>query len=300
MQRMRSVVTTNPLRAMMPDKPTFSQSMPAVSDELSLDRQVGAISPELAIASAKLAERSQQIDRAREQYQRAVTTAPNNLAALRAAAHFEDRQGQFGAAEHLYRRAMAASGGDASTLNDLALCTARQGRLDESQALLQQAVAKVPDKPLYRNNLATVLVEKNEIDGAIAELSAVHPPGVAEFNVARLLEKRGRGAEAATYFAQAAAIDPSLANPQLAQVAPNPPLTDPRMARSVLVSQSTSENWSAPVAQPPSVPASMPLTAPAWTPAVAPNDITPIESSEWSATPAASESSGPRLLPPVR
>ncbi len=301
MERMRGMVTTNPLRAMMPKKPAYSQTKPAANDELNLNRPMGPITPELHVASAKLAERSQQIDSAREHYQKAVTTAPNNLSALRAAAHFEDRQGQFGAAEHLYRRAMAASGGDAGTLNDLALCTARQGRLDESRALLKQAVAKVPDKALYRNNLATVLVESNDIEGAIAELAAVHPPGVAEFNVARLLEKRGRTDEAAVYFAQAAAIDPALANPSVAQAAPSTPLADPRLARSALVSQPASENWSAPAVQSPSTS----LATPAWSPAVSPRDITPMErtpadSTQWSATPPTVDNAGPKLLPPVR
>jgi Tfp pilus assembly protein PilF len=318
MQRLRGLATTNPLRGMMPQKPAYSTTPPAPDDVLSLDKPVGKPTPELLVATAKMSERQGQHDAARRQYQQAVIAAPNSVTALRAAAHFEDRQGEFPAAEHLYRRAMAASNGDASTLNDLALCVARQGKLEESKSLLQQAVAQHPQKALYRNNLATVFVELGDERAALGELMAVHPPAAAHFNVATLLEQRGQSDAAASYFAQAASIDPSLATPQVASTSRQPlvprstPLVDPRMASTPVGPSSVPMHEGRPtfsmVDSTPWTPAS-PATSldespsAAWTPAAAPAEVTPIiETQRGAAMPTlpASRADGPKLLPPVR
>jgi tetratricopeptide (TPR) repeat protein len=65
-----------------------------------------------------------------------------------------------------------------------------------------------PDKALYRNNIAKVLIEQNQFEAAIAHLGAVNEPAVANYNMAALLEERGRSDEAVSYLQRALAMKP--------------------------------------------------------------------------------------------
>jgi Tfp pilus assembly protein PilF len=188
-------------------------------DPISLQRPVGPPSPDLLIATAQLCERQGQIEQARHHYSRALAIAPTNIDALLGAARMEDRLGKLDVAEQLYRRAVATNPRNTRALNDLALCLARQGQVAESAQLLERAIQIQPEKPLYRNNIATVLVELDRDREALAHLSAVHGPAVANYNLGHLLTKRGRGDEAASYFLAAAEIDPRFGQAQAALAA---------------------------------------------------------------------------------
>jgi tetratricopeptide (TPR) repeat protein len=135
---------------------------------------------------------------------------PGNVEVLRAAARMEDRLGQLAVAENLYGQAVSANPGHAGALNDLGLCLARQGKLEQSVQVIEQAIQLQPEKPLYRNNAATVLVEMRQDHRALAHLAAVHNAADANYNFGQLLVQRGRPGDAAQYFQ--AAIDQ---NPQM-------------------------------------------------------------------------------------
>jgi hypothetical protein len=135
---------------------------------------------------------------------------PTDVEILRAAARMEDRQGQLPLAESLYQRAVAANPQHAGALNDLGLCLARQGKLQQSAQCIEQAIHLQPDKPLYRNNAATVFVEMRQDQRALAHLSAVHGPAASNYNLGRLLVDRGRSHEAVAYFQAALDADPTM------------------------------------------------------------------------------------------
>src|SRR5690606_190013 len=97
---------------------------------------------------------------------------------------------------------------DAAPLNDLGLCYARQGKYGDSVEMFRRAVTLDPLKPLYRNNLATVLVELDRAPEAVEQLATVHNQSVALYNVGFLLNKRGQQAEALSYFERALESDP--------------------------------------------------------------------------------------------
>jgi Tfp pilus assembly protein PilF len=179
-------------------------------DSIALSNGSPPPSPELFIAAAKLSERNGQIDRARQQFHQGLTMAPKHVPGLIEFGRLEDRQGRLPEAEKLYRTAVAVNPHNPTALNDLALCVARQGNLEDSTRLLQQAIDIQPDKPLYRNNMATVLIEQQRDQEALAHLTAVHGPAVANYNVGHLLSKRGRAQDASRYFAAALEIDPQM------------------------------------------------------------------------------------------
>jgi hypothetical protein len=87
---------------------------------------------------------------------------------------------------------------------------AREGKLEPSVQVLEQAIHLQPDKPLFRNNVATVLVELHQDQRALGHLAAVHNPAEANFNLGQLLVDRGRPADASMYFQAALQLNPGM------------------------------------------------------------------------------------------
>src|SRR5690606_2539828 len=105
--------------------------------------------------------------------------------------------------------------------NDLGLCYARQKRHDEAIEMLDRAIKLQPHNKMYRNNLATVLVEVGRTDTAWSHLTAVNEPAVAHFNMGFLLHKQQQNDVAEQHLQMALQADPSLAAAQklLAKIA---------------------------------------------------------------------------------
>jgi tetratricopeptide (TPR) repeat protein len=201
----------------MPGASVFTgdkQSAASAPDKLSLETPIAPATPQYYIALAQMAERQNQPAQARTQLQQAIAKWPRDVDLLRAAARLEDRQGNLPTAEMLYNRAVAANPQHAGAHNDLGLCLARQGKMAQSVQALEQAINLQPDKALYRNNVATVLVEMRQDQRALAHLSAVHGAAESNFNIGQLLADRGRPHEAYTYYQQALALDPSMQSAQ--------------------------------------------------------------------------------------
>jgi Tfp pilus assembly protein PilF len=180
------------------------------NDSISLSTPVGAPNPQLFISAAQLCESKGEVDKARANYNQALSMWPGQVDVLRAAARMEDRIGQMPVAESLYRQAVTANPQHAGAHNDLGLCLARQGKLEASVTEIEQAVQIQPTKALYRNNAATVLVEMREDQRAIAHLAAVHGAAEANYNFGQLLVQRGRPADATQYFQAAVQQNPQM------------------------------------------------------------------------------------------
>ena len=200
---------------------------------------------DLYVSAARVYETQHNIEAAESQYQRALKISATDLAALVGYAHLLDRQGRLDEATNYYLKAVEHHPGNASAHNDMGLCYARRGMLDHSIAELSKAVELAPEKPLYRNNIATVFVEKGQPQQALEHLSVGQEPGVAHYNLASLLQKRGQASAAAYHFAEAARHDPSLAIQQ--QTAQSIASTaGPRVTGARAVEQSTSAQTAMP------------------------------------------------------
>jgi Flp pilus assembly protein TadD len=125
-------------------------------------------------------------------------------------ARLYDRIGRYDEALIFYGRAAQVDKNSAAIQNDLGLCLARADNMKDAAAALRRAVALDPKKVLYRNNLATVLIELDRSDEAYQTLVGVHGEAVAHYNVGYLLAKRNRKADALRHFEQALASDPNL------------------------------------------------------------------------------------------
>ncbi len=200
-------------------KPALNQK----SDPATLFTKKNKPGADLYVTMAKLREQAGDIAEAEKLYQKGLKTDPKSLDALMGYAHLEDRRGHLEAATKLYKRAIAAHPDEVSPYNDLGLCFHRQGRLSESAQTLRHAVDLQPERTLYRNNLATVLVDLDRHDEAFKELSATGSPAMAHYNLANLLHRKGDDTAAVDHFRQALAADPSMEPAQqwLAKLAPS-------------------------------------------------------------------------------
>ncbi len=134
------------------------------SDPLSLSHPGKPPSADLYVSMGLMAERSGNLEKANEFYDRAVKQEPQNADALLAYGHFHDRQGRLDVAMQLYLEALRFDPNHAGAHNDLGLCYARQGELPRALQEVRRAAELRPDRPIYRNNVAKVLVEMDRGD----------------------------------------------------------------------------------------------------------------------------------------
>jgi predicted Zn-dependent protease len=141
--------------------------------------------------------------RALEHVQALLEAQPKLTAAWLLRGRIAERQEDWPAAERAYRQAIK-TGQDAKHLaqNNLAMVLVNQGNaLPEAQRLAQQAAQAKPDVGDYHDTLARVHTARGQLEKAIAALrkaTALEPNRAAwQKRLAKLLEKTGRGEEAA-------------------------------------------------------------------------------------------------------
>jgi tetratricopeptide (TPR) repeat protein len=258
---------TAPFKSLAPKKAEVEDL--SKTDPISLGFASGPPTPSLYVAMAQMSDQGGNAAHARSMYQQALKIDEKNLDALLGLARMEDREGNLQEALRIYQQAVNNHPEDARALNDLALCQARCGDMQKSYELLSQAVKMRPEKQLYRNNIAKVLIEMNQLDQAAMQLAAVYDPAVANYNMAALLQERGRTAEAVPFLHKALA-----ANPQFAEA--HTMLTN--ITGGTQVQQAAAAMTSA-LSSPISISAPLAGTAPIATQPVMPvsmgNDITP-------------------------
>jgi Flp pilus assembly protein TadD len=164
----------------------------------------------LHVEVARLSEHAGRLDEAEQHYKEALRLDPNDFSAMLNYARLKDRQGQTGAAFELYRRAVDTHPREASVYNYLGLHYDRRGMPAEAAATFAQAVQLKPTEPLYRNNLAHVLVQVGKLSEAYEHLHAVHGEAVAYYNLGYLLHRRGQREAAVQHLTAALRRDPSL------------------------------------------------------------------------------------------
>jgi tetratricopeptide (TPR) repeat protein len=129
------------------------------------------------------------------------------------------RQGQTAQAEAVIRDALAREVDQPRFLLKLGENYITARRYDEAERVLLQALEKKPDLLTAHYNLALVYEERGEIDKAIAayqgELESNSSAFRAAFNLAKLLQKKHRPAEALALFRQVTELAPDFGTGQL-------------------------------------------------------------------------------------
>ena len=201
------------LKNLLPKRPTkvqIADAPMADDDPTRLDYDPGEIGPELYISAARLSEQTGHYEAAIKQYAAALNADGRSRNALIGLARLNHRIGKNDEAIRHYHEALSYYPNDAVIMNDLGLCLARNGQMQKSAEVLQNAVAAAPDRDMYLHNLATVLVELNRTDEAVARLETRLGPATAHFRVGYLLNQAGRLQESSAHLEQALAYNPGL------------------------------------------------------------------------------------------
>ena len=180
---------------------------PADPTKLQTPARVG---PNLHVAMGRLYEDQGNLPEAAEQYQQALKLSENDVKAIIGLAHVKSRQGDLPGASKLYDQAAKLAPSEPSVFNDMALCFAQRWMHNEAIAAMGQAIRLQPNNLLYRNNMATILVDAGRYDDALQQLRVMRPEPVAHYNLGYLLNKKGQTDEALRHFVIAASQDPSL------------------------------------------------------------------------------------------
>ncbi len=166
-------------------------------------------SADFHVAVARMAEASDPA-KAEFHYRQALELEPKHFDALLGYAHLLDRQDKLSQACQIYQLLVKSHPSNPTAHNDLGICCARQGKLQEAVASIDKAIQLDPKQARYRNNMATILVQSNQVEQAFAQLNAVHSRSVACYNLAYLLQKAGDKEAATRLFQEALALDPSM------------------------------------------------------------------------------------------
>ena len=190
---------------------TFKPRVVSADDPVSLATTPDNVGAELHLQLARQLEKGGNPRAAARQYQNAIELEPGNRALLIGYARLLDRERNFAEAIKTYRRVIDANPKDASAHNDLGLCHGRNGQHELARQMLQTATDLKPNRKLYRNNLATVLVDLGQTKPALEQLAHAHSPAEAHYNLGYLLYRIGQKEAAESEFQVAAQLDPNLA-----------------------------------------------------------------------------------------
>ena len=166
--------------------------------------------PELYLSMAKFYEESGKPAAAEQAYQQALRMAPKHLGAHLAYARFKERQGETREAIQWCQRAARLYPNEAAVYNDWGLICARHGIHGEALAAYRRAIELQPKRPLYRNNIAVLLVDMGQADQALTHLMAVYSEAEAHYKLGYLLQAKGEIHQAMWAFSQAAGLNPSM------------------------------------------------------------------------------------------
>jgi Flp pilus assembly protein TadD len=164
----------------------------------------------LYVQMAHLFEDAKNYSEAEKYYKLALDDKKNDAQALMGYAQLQDHLGKTEEAIRLYQTAAKAHPQEGAVFNNMGLCYARAKRLSEATTAMARAVQLEPKNALYRNNLATVLVDQGRYHEALVQLQVVHSEAAAYYNMGYLLNKKHLTQEALQYFTAASQADPSL------------------------------------------------------------------------------------------
>jgi tetratricopeptide (TPR) repeat protein len=165
---------------------------------------------ETRFAAGQLAESQGQFDTAIGQYREALKLNPKHLDSMFRLGAVYVQTKRFDDAVATWQRYLKLTNNSAQGFNNLALAYDAAGRRAEAEQAYQAAIARDAGHQAARVNYGLMLARRNDVDGAIAQLSAVLPPAAVQYNLGSICEQQGRIEEAKAYYRRALELDPQL------------------------------------------------------------------------------------------
>lgn len=166
----------------------------------------------IQIAIGQMHESRDDLAHAQLAYEEALRSDPTSLAAALALAHLYQQTGRSDTAVTVYQDTLKQHRKDASVWNDFGLCLAEQKRWPEAIGALRKAVELDSRRTLYRNNLGMVLAGAGKLDEAWKEFREAVGPAPAHYNIAVMLTREGKTAQAREHLERAITIMPAFSD----------------------------------------------------------------------------------------
>lgn len=185
------------------------------SDSASIaEAPLPAINGETYVAAGDLAMTRGQPQQAAEQYIKALKTNPDDALVLKKLGLAQVQAGQLSAASATFGRYVNVSNGSADAYGTLGYCQELEGKPAEAEKTYQEGIRKHPSGALSRINYGLMLVRRNKVDAAVAQMSAVLEPHEVNYNVASVYEQLGRRDLAQFYYRRSLECKPGFAAAQ--------------------------------------------------------------------------------------
>ena len=169
-----------------------------------------SIGSEVYVMTGQLHESKGDYAKAIDSYSKALEAEPQNLSALLSTARLYSRQNKKDEATSFYNKAIAVAPGNAEIYSELGLLIAGSGNLNSAKENLQKAVNLDPKNSGYRSSLAGIHLDMGNAEAALDELTQVHQPAMANYQLAYLHFTRKNIPATQEYLSKALTIDPNL------------------------------------------------------------------------------------------
>ncbi len=161
-------------------------------------------------AAGQLAESQGNLDNAIAQYRAAIKLNPKHLDAMFRLGGVYVQSRRFDEAIAMWQQYIKATNDAPQAYSNLALADETAGRFDDAEKAYQAGIARDPKNQSCRVNYGLMLARRNQLDGAIAQLSTVLSPAEIHYNLGAVCEQQGRTEEAKAYYRKALELDPKL------------------------------------------------------------------------------------------
>ncbi|MCU0714720.1 MAG: tetratricopeptide repeat protein [Pirellula sp.] len=172
--------------------------------------KTGSIGPEVYVMTGQLHESKGDYAKALDSYSKALEAEPKNISALLSMARLYDRQNEKEKSISFFNKAIEVAPNNAASYSELGAVYVKSGNLNAAKEQFQKAVNLDPKNANHRSSLAGVLLDMGNADGAMGELSQVHAPAMANYQMAYLHFTRKNVPATQQYLSAALQIDPNL------------------------------------------------------------------------------------------
>ena len=187
--------------------PTSTPSTDAATTTLSKSNSIG---PEVYVMTGQLNESKGEYAKALDSYSKALEVDPKSISAMLSMARLYDRQNESEKSISFYNKAIEIAPNSGASYAELGAVYVKAGNLNAAKDQLQKAVNLEPKNANHRSAMAGVLLDMGNTEGALSELTQVHSPAMANYQMAYLHFSRKNVPATQQYLTNALQIDPNL------------------------------------------------------------------------------------------
>jgi Tfp pilus assembly protein PilF len=148
--------------------------------------------------------------KALDNYSKALEVDPKSVSAMLSMARLYDRQNESEKSINFYNKAIEIAPNSGACYAELGGVYVKTGNLNAAKEQLQKAVNLEPKNTSHRSALAGVLLDMGNTESALSELTQVHTPAMANYQMAYLHFSRKNVPATQQYLTNALQIDPNL------------------------------------------------------------------------------------------